>query len=149
MKISNDAIDFPLLFCLFASQSFKHGYKFQRKKYFREVISLHINTLVMAWSWKLQDSATLALPPDGWTWPRNKVLLGSELQRMALEAAASCPGVIFLNSHSTWQAVYRAFQAREVNSSVPGFFLRIDIRMASLHAVHTPHPHEVKLTLQF
>lgn len=107
------------LLSLFASQCSEHDYRFQRKNYFWEAGNIHINTLLKAWSWELQDSAKLASPLDRWMQPKNKVLLGSILERMAHQAAASCPHVIFLNSHSAWQASRRAAPASEPNSGAP------------------------------
>lgn len=107
------------LLSLFASQCSEHDYRFQRKNYFWEAGNIHINTLLKAWSWELQDSAKLASPLDSWMQPKNKVLLGSILERMAQQAAASCPHVIFLNSHSAWQASRRAPPASEPNSGAP------------------------------
>lgn len=63
----------------FASQCSEHDYRFQRKNYFWEAGNIHINTLLKAWSWELQDSAKLASPLDSWMQPKNKVLLGSIL----------------------------------------------------------------------
>lgn len=48
MKIIR-ALDLHLfLLSLFASQSFKHDYRYQRKNYFWEVGNTHINTLLRA-----------------------------------------------------------------------------------------------------
>lgn len=55
------------------------------------------------------------------------------------QAAASCPSVIFLNSHSAWQDFHRALPVREPNSGILEFlFPGREIHVICQHQ-YNPH----------